>query len=171
MKRFLNHADTYNPAVDQLTKREKKAVRKTETRIIENSKSPGLHREKYRPGVYTYRVNRDLRVVGYEFGSDVTLLYVAHHDKANDWARRHRVAPVEGGVRLVLTDMQAEPAHTAETSDLSNTSPSLSDLLESDALIAEVWQATDTARASHAADILLGRIVSKNELLLAKLPQ
>ena len=83
MHRTLDHAITFNPAVDKLTMRERRAVRQTEQEIQQNPEAPGLHREKYHPGVYTYRANRDIRIVGFEQGSSVTLLYVDHHDAAN----------------------------------------------------------------------------------------
>ena len=84
-----------------------------------------FHRvDKALDNFWSARVNDDIRLIVYKDGENMLLSYVAHHDKAYDWAERRKLKPhpttgaaqfvevvekVEEIVRTVVTEIEEEP--------------------------------------------------------------
>src|SRR5256885_2322840 len=85
-----------------------KAVVKFVTRFRENPASGGINYEKINAAsdanMRSVRIDQDYRgiVLKPEHGNVYCLLWVAKHDAAYDWARRHRVAihPDAGNIQV-----------------------------------------------------------------------
>lgn len=77
-------------------------------KFIKNPMSPGIHYEKvraYDSNLYSVRINDAYRgiVLRPNEGNTFSLLWVAHHDNAYEWAKRRktRVNPVTGALEIV----------------------------------------------------------------------
>jgi hypothetical protein len=100
-------ADTFTDSLTRLTGEEQKAVKTTAFDLQVNPASPGMqfHRlEKARDrNFWSVRVNTDVRLIVHRTDESLLLCYVAHHDKAYDWAERRKleIHPKTGAAQLV----------------------------------------------------------------------
>ena len=88
---------------------------------------PGHKLEKLKNGFWSLRLNKDLRLILFAQGGTLVPLYVDHHDKAYEWAERHRAefhpktqefqvvrVKVEEQVVVKKTEVHAPLAHYPE---------------------------------------------------------
>lgn len=100
-------ADTFTDSLARLTGEEQKAVKTTAFDLQLNPANPGmrLHRlDKARDkSFWSVRVGSDLRLIVHRSDASLLLCYVAHHDKAYDWAERRKLEthPRTGAAQLV----------------------------------------------------------------------
>ena len=100
-------ADTFTDSLNRLTGDEQKAVKTTAFDLQMNPANPGMqfHRiERSKdPNFWSVRVNRDIRLIVHKTEASMLLCYVGHHDKAYQWAERHRLEthPKTGAAQLV----------------------------------------------------------------------
>jgi len=100
-------ADTFTDSLAKLNNEEQKAVKTTAFDLQVNPASPGMqfHKlEKARdPNFFSVRVSRDIRLIVHRTETSLLLCYVAHHDKAYQWAERRRLEthPRTGAAQLV----------------------------------------------------------------------
>lgn len=109
-------SDTFTDSLARLTAEEQKAVKITAFDLQQNPASPGLkfHRiEKSKDKhFWSVRVGADLRLIVHKTESSFLLCFVAHHDKAYDWAERRRLEthPNTGAAQWVeVRDRVVEP--------------------------------------------------------------
>ena len=99
--------DTFTGSLARLTGEEQKLVKTTAFDLQLNPASPGMkfHRlAKARDkDFWSVRVGRDLRLIVHKSQDSLLLCYVAHHDKAYDWAERRKLEthPKTGAAQLV----------------------------------------------------------------------
>ena len=88
-------ADTFTDSLARLTGDEQKAVKTTAFDLQLNPAQPGLsfHKlDKVRDrNFWSVRVNSDIRLIVHRSSGSLLLCYVAHHDKAYDWAERRKL--------------------------------------------------------------------------------
>src|SRR6202008_2657706 len=88
-------ADTFTDSLARLTSDEQKVVKTTAFDLQLNPANPGMsfHKlEKARAETSgAVRFNRDIRLIVHKPDASLLLCYVAHHDKAYDWAERRRL--------------------------------------------------------------------------------
>ena len=100
-------ADTFTDSLARLTGDEQKAVKTTAFDLQLNPASPGMkfHRlDKAKDkDFWSVRVGGDLRLIVHKRQGSLLLCYVAHHDKAYDWAERRKLEthPKTGAAQLV----------------------------------------------------------------------
>lgn len=100
-------ADTFSDSLARLTGEEQKAVKTTAFDLQMNPSSPGLQFHKLKKArdknFWSVRVNADLRLIVHKTASSFLLCYVAHHDRAYDWAERRKLEthPKTGAAQLV----------------------------------------------------------------------
>ena len=100
-------ADTFSESLAKLSNQEQKAVKTTAFDLQMNPANPGMqfHRlDKAKdPKFYSVRVGRDIRLIVHKTESNLLLCYVAHHDKAYQWAERRKLEthPTTGAAQLV----------------------------------------------------------------------
>lgn len=100
-------ADTFIDSMARLTGEEQKAVKTTAFDLQMNPASPGLHFHKLDKArdknFWSVRVGSDLRLIVHKTDADLLLCYVAHHDKAYEWAERRKlqVHPTTGAAQIV----------------------------------------------------------------------
>lgn len=100
-------ADTFTDSLSRLTGDEQKAVKTTVFDLQVNPAAPGMsfHRlDKARdPRFWSVRVSGDVRLIVHKSEASLLLCYVAHHDKAYDWAERRKLEthPKTGAAQLV----------------------------------------------------------------------
>src|SRR5437899_3819644 len=100
-------ADTFTDSLARLTGEEQKAVKTTVFDLQVNPASPGLSFHKLDKArdksFWSVRVGRDIRLIVHRSDASLLLCYVAHHDKAYDWAERRRLEthPKTGAAQLV----------------------------------------------------------------------
>ena len=109
-------SDTFTDSLARLTAEEQKAVKITAFDLQQNPASPGLkfHRiEKSKDKhFWSVRVGADLRLIVHKTESSFLLCFVAHHDRAYDWAERRRLEthPNTGAAQWVeVRDRVVEP--------------------------------------------------------------
>lgn len=100
-------ADTFTDSLARLTGEEQKAVKTTAFDLQLNPANPGmrfhrLDRAKDK-NFWSVRVGSDIRLIVHKSSSSLLLCYVAHHDKAYDWAERRKLEthPKTGAAQLV----------------------------------------------------------------------
>jgi len=88
-------ADTFTDSLARLTGDEQKAVKTTAFDLQVNPAGPGLsfHRidKSKDKNFWSVRVNSDIRLIVHRAEDSLLLCYVAHHDKAYDWAERRKL--------------------------------------------------------------------------------
>jgi hypothetical protein len=100
-------ADTFTDSLARLTGEEQKAVKTTAFDLQLNSANPGMSFHKLDKAkdknFWSVRVNRDIRLIVHRSEASLLLCYVAHHDKAYDWAERRKLEthPKTGAAQLV----------------------------------------------------------------------
>jgi hypothetical protein len=100
-------ADTFTDSLARLTGEEQKAVKTTAFDLQLNPAQPGLQFHKLDkprdPNFSSVRVSRDIRLIVHRTPSSLLLCYVAHHDKAYQWAERRRLEthPKTGAAQFV----------------------------------------------------------------------
>jgi len=100
-------ADTFTDSLARLTGEEQKAVKTTAFDLQLDPSNPGMrfHRlDKARDkNFWSVRVGSDLRLIVHRSATSLLLCYVAHHDKAYDWAERRKLEthPKTGAAQLV----------------------------------------------------------------------
>lgn len=101
-------ADTFTDGLTRLTADEQKAVKMTAFELQLDPTSPGMSfhkldkaRDKH---FWSVRVNDDVRLIVHKTDSSLLLCYVAHHDKAYQWAERRKIEthPSTGAAQLVV---------------------------------------------------------------------
>lgn len=100
-------ADTFTDSLTKLTSQEQKATKTTVFDVQINPANPGLsfHRiDKAKDAnFWSVRVNSDLRIIIHKTEADLLVCYVAHHDKAYQWAERRKIQqhPKTGAIQLI----------------------------------------------------------------------
>src|SRR5687767_10932959 len=100
-------ADTFIDSMARLTGDEQKAVKTTAFDLQMNPASPGFSFHKLDKArdrnFWSVRVNSDLRLIVHKTQASLLLCYVAHHDKAYEWAERRKlqVHPTTGAAQIV----------------------------------------------------------------------
>jgi len=100
-------ADTFTDSLARLTGDEQKATKTTAFDLQINPATPSLsfHRvDRSRDkNFWSVRVNADVRVIVHRTERSLLLCYVAHHDKAYDWAERRRIQehPTTGAAQIL----------------------------------------------------------------------
>jgi len=100
-------ADTFTDSLSRLTGEEQKAVKTTAFDLQLNPALPGLQLHKLDkpkdPNFWSVRVSKDVRLIVHKSHESLLLCYVAHHDKAYDWAERRKLEthPKTGAAQLV----------------------------------------------------------------------
>jgi mRNA-degrading endonuclease RelE of RelBE toxin-antitoxin system len=100
-------ADTFTESLTRLTGDEQKAIKNTAFDLQMNPANPGMnfHRlERAKDGnFWSVRVNNDIRLIVHRSEDSLLLCYVAHHDKAYEWAERRKleIHPRTGAAQFV----------------------------------------------------------------------
>ncbi|MGE3077289.1 MAG: 3'-5' exonuclease [Dehalococcoidia bacterium] len=100
-------ADTFTDSLARLTEDERKAVKVSAFDLQSNPANPGhqFHRidKSKDKNFWSFRVNRDVRVVVHKTSDSLVLCYTDHHDKAYAWAERRRLEthPSTGAAQFV----------------------------------------------------------------------
>ncbi len=100
-------ADTFTASLARLTEEERKAVKTTAFDLQVNPASPGMGFHKLEnakdKNFWSVRVGSDIRLIVHKNDASLLLCYVAHHDKAYDWAERRKLEthPKTGAAQLV----------------------------------------------------------------------
>lgn len=103
----LSIADSFYKAKDCLTAAERASVMESLLFFAQNPRHTGLNLEKLHNGFWSARVNQDIRIILYPYGKAWIVAYCDHHDKAYDWAKRHRVEvhPVTGELQFIRAEI------------------------------------------------------------------
>jgi len=100
-------ADTFTDSLARLTGEEQKAVKTTAFDLQLNPANPGMNFHKLDKAkdknFWSVRVNKDIRLIVHRNEASLLICYVAHHDKAYDWAERRKleIHPKTGAAQLV----------------------------------------------------------------------
>src|SRR5690606_1687595 len=100
-------ADTFIDSLARLTGQEQKAVKTTAFDLQMNPASPGIKFHKLQkckdPNFWSAYVNDEIRLIVHRSKSSLLLCYVAHHDKAYEWAERRKLEthPKTGAAQIV----------------------------------------------------------------------
>jgi mRNA-degrading endonuclease RelE of RelBE toxin-antitoxin system len=100
-------ADTFTDSLARLTGEEQKAVKTTAFDLQIDPANPGMSFHKLDKArdknFWSVRVGSDLRLIVHKTGESLLLCYVAHHDKAYEWAERRKLEthPMTGAAQLV----------------------------------------------------------------------
>jgi hypothetical protein len=138
-------ADTFTDALARLTAQEQRAAKTTAFDLQMDPSSPGLqfHRidKSKDPNFWSFRVNRDLRIIVHKTAASFLLAYVDHHDKAYDWATRRRIEthPKTGAIQIVEVRERVEeiaPVVQPKAEIVAPVAPPLFETLSSDDLLA-----------------------------------
>jgi mRNA-degrading endonuclease RelE of RelBE toxin-antitoxin system len=88
-------ADTFTDSLARLTSEEQKAVKTTAFDLQLNPANPGMQFHKLNKpkdkNFWSVRVSADVRLIVHKTADSLLLCYVAHHDKAYDWAERRKL--------------------------------------------------------------------------------
>jgi mRNA-degrading endonuclease RelE of RelBE toxin-antitoxin system len=88
-------ADTFTDSLARLTGDEQKAVKLSAIDLQLNPANPGLSFHKpdkvKDKNFWSVRINKDIRLIVHRSEASLPLCYVAHHDKAYDWAERRKL--------------------------------------------------------------------------------
>jgi len=100
-------ADTFTDSLAHLTGEEQKGAKLTAMDLQLNPAQPGLQFHKLDkckdPDFWSVRVTIDIRLIVHRTAASLLLCYVAHHDKAYQWAERRKLEthPKTGAAQLV----------------------------------------------------------------------
>ncbi len=98
-------ASTFTQSLARLTQDEQRAVKLAAFELQLNPAHPGLQFHKLNKALddrfRSVRVNADIRLIVHQSDDVLALMYVAHHDKAYQWAERRKmeVHPVTGAMQ------------------------------------------------------------------------
>jgi len=88
-------SDTFTASLARLTNEEQKLVKTTVFDLQMNPANPGMpfHRidQSRDSNFWSVRVGSDIRVIIHKTQSSFLICFVAHHDKAYDWAERRKI--------------------------------------------------------------------------------
>lgn len=107
-------ADTFSKSLGSLSPQEQNLVKQAAFDFQLNPAQPGaqLHRlERARDKhLWSFRVDRDVRVIVYKSRDDLVLLYADHHDRAYRWAENRQFVPnpETGAMQLVEVHERVE---------------------------------------------------------------
>lgn len=121
-------ADTFTKSLTSLSPQDQNLVKQSAFDFQLNPANPGaqFHRlDKVRDkNLWSFRVNRDLRMIVYKNSGDLILCYADHHDKAYSWAENRQLEPnpdtgamqlvevherVEEVVKRIVREIEEEP--------------------------------------------------------------
>jgi mRNA-degrading endonuclease RelE of RelBE toxin-antitoxin system len=133
----VGFSDAFFGAVTKLAPNVQAKVNQLVLKFQNEPTSPGLNYEKLNavkdPNMRSLRVDQAYRVIlsAPESGNVYLFLWVDHHDKAYDWAQRHKcnVNPNTGTVQLYATELETVP-EVIEGEPAGNQEPLFSDLKE-----------------------------------------
>jgi len=100
-------ADTFTDSLARLTGEEQKAVKTTAFDLQLNPANPGFSFHKLDKAkdknFWSVRAGSDLRLIVHRTPGSLLLCYVAHHDRAYDWAERRKLQthPKTGAAQLI----------------------------------------------------------------------
>ncbi len=100
-------ADTFTDSLARLTGEEQKSAKLAAMDLQLNPSQPGLQFHKIEkskdPDFWSVRVTSDIRLIVHRTAASFLLCYVAHHDKAYQWAQRRKLEthPKTGAAQLV----------------------------------------------------------------------
>jgi superfamily I DNA/RNA helicase/mRNA-degrading endonuclease RelE of RelBE toxin-antitoxin system len=100
-------ADTFTDSLAKLTGDEQKVVKTTAFDLQINPAHPGMSFHKLDKArdknFWSLRVSSDIRLIVHKTSNSLLLCYVAHHDKAYQWAERRKLEthPKTGAAQLV----------------------------------------------------------------------
>ncbi|OFX25394.1 MAG: hypothetical protein A2V77_13630 [Anaeromyxobacter sp. RBG_16_69_14] len=110
--RFLI-AETFMRSLDRLDVRARAVVKQAVFDFQANPTRPGTHLHRLaRPrgqGLWSLRVDRDVRIIVHRDGEDVVLCHTDHHDRAYAWAERRTIS-----LRAADIDCAAEVIEVVE---------------------------------------------------------
>lgn len=110
---MLQFDEEFVAALNRLTERERKDALLVATEVQGDRRRAGLHVEPIRQAnardIWSVRVNDDLRIILLRHGEGYIPLFVAHHEKAYQWAATRRAIrnPQTGGVTIAHDDTSA----------------------------------------------------------------
>lgn len=100
-------ADTFTDGLARLTGDEQKAAKTTAFDLQLNPSNPGMQFHKLDrvkdKNFWSVRVGSDIRIIVHKTDASLLLCYVAHHDKAYQWAERRKIEqhPKTGAMQIV----------------------------------------------------------------------
>ncbi|MGE3727295.1 MAG: UvrD-helicase domain-containing protein [Candidatus Sericytochromatia bacterium] len=151
-------ADTFIDSLVRLTGQEQKAVKTTAFDLQLNPASPGIKFHKLEkckdPNFWSAYVNVEIRLIVHRSKSSLLLCYVAHHDKAYEWAERRKLEthPKTGAAQIVEVRESVQEYIVRKYVDVESHAPELK-------------------RKLKTANPLLFEDVSADELLSYGVPQ
>jgi superfamily I DNA/RNA helicase/mRNA-degrading endonuclease RelE of RelBE toxin-antitoxin system len=105
---FTIVAQTFFRSTERLSHQEVARVVAFIRKMQSNPDNPGLGLERIAgtQGMWSARVNRDIRAILHHEGDQLILLHVGHHDSAYAWAKRHRVLqhPATKTIQIVVAE-------------------------------------------------------------------
>jgi len=109
-------------ALSKLSKTDQKGVRNTINAIVTSydGSGSGLHKIKHPSStIFSYRVNRSIRIIVHRQGKTTTMLYVDHHDDAYSWVERRKFVTIDTAVRIISVK-ESETEETEHKTKLDN---------------------------------------------------
>ncbi len=130
-------------ALSKLSKLDQKGVRKTIDTILKKHDSPGLRLHKIKhpsSAIFSYSVNRNIRIIVHRQDKTITMLYVDHHDDAYSWIERRKFVNIDTTVRIVEieeTEDRIKPSNSILTTlhDMEEHKQALSRMHDDDAAL------------------------------------
>lgn len=107
---------SFNESLTKLNKTSRDLVKKKVFDYFQNRASPGFHLERIRDGAeknfWSARVSDDLRMIIHRDAGRDAFLYVARHDDAYAWARRHgmQAHSITGAMQLYPLEYESRRA-------------------------------------------------------------
>lgn len=94
-------------AYSSLSKSDQKNVRQTLGKVSVDYEGSGLrlHKLEHPSGkMFSYSVNKDIRIIVHKETNQIDLLYVDHHDTAYEWLQRRKFVRIGDTLRIIVTD-------------------------------------------------------------------
>lgn len=92
-------------SLSKLSNTEQKRTHKTIMAIARNDKSSGLRPHKIQhpsTAIFSYSVNRDIRIIVHRKENQMTLLHVGHHDAAYAWVERRKFVSTGSELKIIV---------------------------------------------------------------------
>lgn len=109
-------------SIASLSKTESKRTNDTVKSIADSNIGGGLRFHKIEhpsDRIFSYSVNRDIRIIAYIDGTRKLFLYVGHHDEAYNWIARRKLAPLsDGRIKLIVINEEYEDDENALLKEL-----------------------------------------------------
>lgn len=121
-------------SLSKLSKTEQKRTHNTIMAIARNDERSGLRLHKIQhpsAAIFSYSVNRDIRIIVHRKENHTTLLYVDHHDDAYAWVERRKFVSTGSELRIVVPYEEVELWGAESDAEEANTSLALMEDLES----------------------------------------